>query len=38
MGIVRTPCAPVLSVPLSENAGALMHDNVGHFCQVRTNR
>jgi hypothetical protein len=26
-----TPCAPVLSVPLCENDGAMMHDNVGHW-------
>jgi hypothetical protein len=26
-----TPCAPVLSVPLCENDGAMMHDSVGHW-------
>jgi hypothetical protein len=26
-----TPCAPVISVSLCENDGAMMHDNVGHW-------
>jgi hypothetical protein len=25
------PCTPVLSVPLCENDGAMMQDNVGHW-------